>query len=1144
MKQLFFLIYFSLQCFIKLCIAQNSTVQQQTLTVSVGIAAVENVETGNIGWSTSGGAIPFVIQSLKSQGYLQNIEFQVYVNYTECDAGNGAAAAIEFMKDRNTDVVISAPCPQAGRIMGTLATYYNKPILGWGFLTPSEFANANQFPYLTSVVSSSLSLGYAVTAVFQEFKWDRISIIYMNNDVDYCGGVVADLETALSDDSTYSTSVVYKAEVRRSVKYDEVLLRARDRSRVIITCFDDSFERRRFMISAVENNMTTDEFVYILIGMRSLAFARSGSGGSEKFSNGYTPVWNDIVNNNEDGKDAVAREGAMKFFCIDLSADVMDTAYLQKFQTTMIPMVRQSPIYCSTDSCLNNSNDNPSGWSRHLHDVFYLYASSLNEAIRLAGPTGVSNTTVLQSVMRKSFQGLTGEVTINENNTREPLFMLYAINEKYDQVSYGNITIREGKAVFSKAYASESELWATRKNKQRPRSTPICGFLGRSCPKTFWELYLLYVVIGGVVVILLIISLIVFTVYIYRAKKEEQRRLNSEWQIPYTRLRKPPSKKEKDGQSKRSLQSGPSTITNDSKFTFDKEFSSYSVFLYDKDVVLSTKHPATPLTSADYDNFVQLRKLDHDNLNKFIGLSIDGADYLTVWRFCSRSSLQDIISRGNFSVDPFFIFCVIRDVAEGLCFLHSSFVQWHGSLRSGCCLVNDGWQVKISDYGLKCLSDEKSTSKKRLLWIAPEHQREPFPPGSSAGDIYSFAIISSEIITRKPAYDLMERKESLDELLYMIKKGGHNPVRPDLHTDIEINTALLHLVRDCWSERPDERPQAATVCNLLKAMIPNKQANLFDHVFNMMEEYTTTLELEVEERTKELSAEKKKADVLLSRMLPRQVAERLKKGQTVEPEGFDSVTVFFSDVVKFTQLSQKCSPLQVVSLLNELYSNFDNIIEEHDAYKVESIGDGYLCVSGLPTRNGYEHIKVITDMSLAFLDYCKSFRIAHLPRERVELRIGINCGPCVAGVVGLSMPRYCLFGDTVNTASRMESNGKASHIHMSGEAHYLLSSKYPGIYDTQSRGEVIIKGKGVMETFWVFGVKDGTQREPIERNNKTPPMETISEVKPHKPPPGRSVQSPSSDIASLARSASPEAVTEAMYREFKRKDTSVVLDDL
>ncbi|KAE9412256.1 hypothetical protein Angca_006291, partial [Angiostrongylus cantonensis] len=256
----------------------------------------------------------------------------------------------------------------------------------------------------------------------------------------------------------------------------------------------------------------------------------------------------------------------------------------------------------------------------------------------------------------------------------------------------------------------------------------------------------------------------------------------------------------------------------------------------------------------------------------------------------------------------------------------------------------------------------------------------------------------------------------------------------------------LHLIRDCWSERASERPTADTICKLLQTMNSEKKSNLMDHMFTMLEDYTNTLELDVEERTKELQEEKKKADILLRKMLPSQVADRLMLGQTVESESFDCVTVFFSDVVKFTQLSAKCKRLhlQTVNLLNDLYSGFDSIIEEHCVYKVESIGDGYLCVSGLPLRNGHNHIKEIAELSLSFMEFVNDFRIASLPKERIQLRIGVNSGPCVAGVVGLSMPRYCLFGDTVNTASRMESNGKGERIVLVTKCQALIKECHSG----------------------------------------------------------------------------------------------------
>uniref|UniRef100_A0A8C5X7D9 Guanylate cyclase domain-containing protein n=1 Tax=Malurus cyaneus samueli TaxID=2593467 RepID=A0A8C5X7D9_9PASS len=113
--------------------------------------------------------------------------------------------------------------------------------------------------------------------------------------------------------------------------------------------------------------------------------------------------------------------------------------------------------------------------------------------------------------------------------------------------------------------------------------------------------------------------------------------------------------------------------------------------------------------------------------------------------------------------------------------------------------------------------------------------------------------------------------------------------------------------------------------------------------------------------------------------------------------------------------------MQVVEMLNNLYVCFDTRIESYDVYKVETIGDAYMVVSGLPERNGTKHAHEIAKMSLDLVAAVRQVLIPHMPTGRLELRAGIHTGPCVAGVVGYKMPRYCLFGDTVNTASRMES---------------------------------------------------------------------------------------------------------------------------
>lgn len=153
------------------------------------------------------------------------------------------------------------------------------------------------------------------------------------------------------------------------------------------------------------------------------------------------------------------------------------------------------------------------------------------------------------------------------------------------------------------------------------------------------------------------------------------------------------------------------------------------------------------------------------------------------------------------------------------------------------------------------------------------------------------------------------------------------------------------------------------------------------------------------------------------------MAEKLKMGLAVDPEEFSDVTIYFSDIVGFTTIAAHCSPVQVVDLLNDLYTIFDATINAYNVYKVETIGDAYMVVSGLPVKIP-DHAEQIATMALDLLHQSGRFNVKHLPGVPLQLRIGLHTGPCCAGVVGLTMPRYCLFGDTVNTASRMESTGE------------------------------------------------------------------------------------------------------------------------
>lgn len=182
-----------------------------------------------------------------------------------------------------------------------------------------------------------------------------------------------------------------------------------------------------------------------------------------------------------------------------------------------------------------------------------------------------------------------------------------------------------------------------------------------------------------------------------------------------------------------------------------------------------------------------------------------------------------------------------------------------------------------------------------------------------------------------------------------------------------------------------------------------------------------------------------------------------------------------SDIVGFTKICSQSTPLQVVNFLNDLYSCFDRIIGFYDVYKVETIGDAYMCVSGLPERNGDDHAREIGLMALAILDAVKSFTIQHKPDYQLQIRIGVNSGSVCAGVVGQRMPRFCLFGDTVNTASRLESTGEPLKIQVS-EATKIIFDKF-GTFRVELRGDVELKGKGKVTTYWLCGSSEKDPRQ-------------------------------------------------------------------
>ncbi|XP_061384289.1 receptor-type guanylate cyclase gcy-28 [Danaus plexippus] len=467
----------------------------------------------------------------------------------------------------------------------------------------------------------------------------------------------------------------------------------------------------------------------------------------------------------------------------------------------------------------------------------------------------------------------------------------------------------------------------------------------------------------------------------------------------------------------------------------------------------------------------QARNVSHENTARFIGACVDCPLVFILTEYCPKGSLKDVLANEELQLDWNFRTSLVHDIVQGMCYLHSG-LGAHGKLRSSNCLIDGRFVLKISDYGLNTLCTPTDLIKDdayyyKLLWTAPELVAGSVYPGvvaSLKGDVYSFGIILEEIVLRSGPFHHYTATLSNKEIVSRVCGRETPPFRPVVMPGgAGAGPELLELAERCWAESPDDRPSFDTInANYIKGYCDN----LMDDLLRRMEQYANNLESLVEEKTEQLSLEKRRSEELLYQVLPRPVAQQLMAGEVVQPESFESVTVYFSDIVGFTELCAASTPMQVVDLLNDLYSTFDRIIGFYDVYKVETIGDAYMVVSGLPERNGDLHAREICLMALAIVQAVRTFVVRHRPPHRLEVRVGVHSGPVCAGVVGVKMPHYCLFGDTVNTASRMESTGQPLRIHLSENTRLLLEQW--GTFIVERRGEVELKGRGRMLTHWLL----------------------------------------------------------------------------
>lgn len=240
----------------------------------------------------------------------------------------------------------------------------------------------------------------------------------------------------------------------------------------------------------------------------------------------------------------------------------------------------------------------------------------------------------------------------------------------------------------------------------------------------------------------------------------------------------------------------------------------------------------------------------------------------------------------------------------------------------------------------------------------------------------------------------------------------------------------------------------------------NDELGTLARAFNVMVE-------NIASQTRTIQKQNEDNERLLLNILPAPIADRIKQGESTIADSYASVTVLFADLCGFTELADLWPAKELVKMLNQVFSEFDELAEGYGVEKIKTIGDAYMAAAGLPARRE-DHAQAVARLGLDMLDVIRRFNESN--GTELSVRIGINTGPVLAGVIGRKKFIYDLWGDTVNIASRMESHGIPSEVQISASTYEHL--RMEGCFEMKPRGEIAVKGKGSMETYMLRGVRE------------------------------------------------------------------------
>ncbi|OQV18778.1 Atrial natriuretic peptide receptor 2 [Hypsibius exemplaris] len=483
-----------------------------------------------------------------------------------------------------------------------------------------------------------------------------------------------------------------------------------------------------------------------------------------------------------------------------------------------------------------------------------------------------------------------------------------------------------------------------------------------------------------------------------------------------------------------------------------------------------------------------VRKLDHENVAKFIGSCLEEDCVCVLYEMCEKGPLNlQFEGEAKAKLDWAIRLSWIKDIVSGMIYIHDSPVGPHTRLTSHCCFIDSRFVVKITDYGLPTLftitvaelwMDKRNAfNANSQLWTCPEVIRADAEGVLEAlrtkeRDVYSFGIILQEIILRARPYSMYAQPSSaiIDEIRRgTMLEGKH--FRPLFPKNCDAPAGLINLAQQCWAEDPTVRPLFDKVATQLRDIMRDRNmgehTNVMDVFMQQMEETSHQLEVTVQEKEKALARQEVRSDEAYLEVFPKDVAELVMNFEDVEPILYQHATLLITDVVGFETLCTLSSPPEIIQLLEDYYKLLSAAYCQFKCFKIDHAGDTVLVTSGVSGESGRQGAKEIARLALRLMVEAKQFTIHYRPTEQLKLRIGVASGPLVMSVLQLTAPRYAICGNLLQTVRRLLVTSECLKIHVSASTKHLLDSYMAFQFKQSSASPVPVSHDSAVQSFWL-----------------------------------------------------------------------------